>query len=116
MPTRDEWEEIRRKIDNGEMTINEAREKVGLSPLQGCDVLLIAGEENKTQKTGRWNPWKKYKMVKEICEELKEIRKELYAIHYAIVNKNDAETVARKVQAKIDEMLQENYIPRKREQ
>lgn len=50
MPTRDEWEEIRRKIDNGEMTINEAREKAGLSPLHGCDVFLIAGDEKEPQK------------------------------------------------------------------
>lgn len=113
MPTRDEWEEIRRKIENGEMTINEAREKVGLSPIRGCDVMIITGEEDETQKTGRWRPWKKYKMIQKIYEELKAIRKELHAIHYAIVNKNDAETVGRKVQAKIEEMLQENYIPRK---
>lgn len=40
MPTRDEWEEIARKIDNGEMTINDVRKKFGLSPIDGCDVLL----------------------------------------------------------------------------
>ncbi len=93
----------------------KGEKKLGISPLRGCEVLLITGEEDKTQKTGRWRPWEKYKMEKKIYEELKAIRKELYAIHYAIVNKNDAETVAHKVQAKIDGMLQENYIPRKRD-
>jgi len=33
-------EKVRRKVDNGEMTINEARKKFGLSPIDGCDVLL----------------------------------------------------------------------------
>ena len=115
MPTRDEWEEMLRKIEEGKMTRNEARERLGISPIHGCDVLLIAGEEDETQKTGRWGPWKKYKMVRKIYEELKAIRKELQAIHYAVVNKNDAETIGRKVQEKIEEMLQENYISEKRD-
>lgn len=50
MPTRDEWEEIARKIDNGEMTINDVRKKFGLSPIDGCDVFLFAGDEKEPQK------------------------------------------------------------------
>lgn len=41
-------------------------------------------------------------MLKKIYEELKMIRVELQAIHYAIVNKNDAEMVGRKVRETID--------------
>ena len=46
MPTSNLAEEVRRKVDNGEMTINEARKKFGLSPIDGCDVLLTRAQSD----------------------------------------------------------------------
>lgn len=47
MVTKTLAEEVRRKIDNGEMTINDARRKFGLSPIDGCDVLLTRAQCDK---------------------------------------------------------------------
>lgn len=43
-------EEVRRKVDNGEMTINEARKKFGLSPIDGGDELLTTEKPDERKK------------------------------------------------------------------